>query len=170
MASKLYYYDFMEYEHEFYLVAATVSGLAFVSSSENQFYEFYSFYPHKMTVQNADFMQPYIDELIDYLMGRRREFTFRLDFSDFGTPLQHEVLDLVLRIPYGTQMSSQSIALAMKEPASIREVENAVILNPILFVIPTHRVILTKRHKKSYRCGPEMKEFILNFEKRMLHS
>ena len=165
MAKKIYYYDFLEFETKRFLVAATNRGLSFVSSLNKQFDEFYYFFPQQMMVQSSKIVAPYIKQLSEYLHGLRKEFTLNLDYEDFGTDLQNKIYSMVQRIPYGTTISSQNIALALCPSVSIREVEHAVQLNPILFVIPSHRVDFSFHKNSTRRVGLDMLEYVLALER-----
>lgn len=165
MDKLIFYYDFLEFNRKFYLVAVLKTGLAFISSEMNQFYEFYSFYPHQMLVQNRSVTDPYLKELKSLLLGQTKKFELPIDISHFGQPEQHEIWKTIQKIPYGKRMSSQNIVTGLNNKYSIRAVENAVLLNPVIFVIPTHRVILLRSKKSSYRCGETMLQYMLDLEK-----
>lgn len=87
---------------------------------------------------------PHIDtakrELGEYFAGRRRDFTVPL--APQGTPFQRAVWNQLLRIPYGETWSYQDLARAVKKsPAACRAVGQANGRNPIVILVPCHRVI-----------------------------
>jgi 6-O-methylguanine DNA methyltransferase-like protein len=52
-----------------------------------------------------DLIAPYADELREYLEGKRREFTFPINWAIFR-PFQREALQTVFKIPYGDSLPS----------------------------------------------------------------
>lgn len=169
MLATAYYYDYFKFNNQDYLVAATRQGLAFVSSAQNHFYEFYCHYPHKMMVRNSNIIKPYADQILDYLSGRIKEFHMNIDVSgDRMPPLERQILELVSKIPYGSQISSQNIALALNQETSVCAVEHGIKLNPLLFVVPTHRVIFAANNASAHCYGAKMLEYLLNLEGHVL--
>src|SRR5215211_8583791 len=76
-------------------LAASGQGLIAVEWAHSQL-DFDSY------LQNSDpeGIAPYADELLEYLQGKRRAFTFPIDWSIFR-PFQKEALQRVFQIPYG---------------------------------------------------------------------
>lgn len=85
------YYDFIEYKDYYYLVAATNRGLAFVSSRDNQFYEFSSFYPQKMLIKDAAKIKPYVTQIKEYLEHKRKKFTIPIELFSTTRALVYTV-------------------------------------------------------------------------------
>lgn len=165
MFKKVFYYDFVEFNNKFYMVAINNGSLAFVSSDKNQFFEFNTYYPHHMLVRSQERVADFSKEIASYLKGQLKKFTIPIDISLFGTEQQRNVLQQVQNIPYGRQMSATELANSTNLEVPVRVVENAVILNPVLFVIPTHRINAPKRVTNSYRGGPTMLNYLLDLEK-----
>lgn len=78
-------------------------------------------------------------ELEEYAQGRRRRFD--LPLSPKGTPFQRQVWELLKDIPYGERRTYGALAAELGKPAAARAVGTACGKNPIVVVIPCHRVV-----------------------------
>lgn len=103
-----------------------------------------------------------MSELQEYFMGLRKAFTVPLVIN--GTEFQRAVWDSLLRIPYGKVKSYKEIASDIVRPKSCRAVGNACHNNPIMFIIPCHRVV-SSNGLGGFGGGIELKKELLNLEK-----
>lgn len=78
-------------------------------------------------------------ELEEYAQGRRRSFD--LPLSPKGTLFQRQVWELLKDIPYGERRNYGALAAELGKPAAARAVGAACGKNPIVVVIPCHRVV-----------------------------
>ena len=78
-------------------------------------------------------------QLDDYFAGRRVAFSFSLDLQ--GTEFQKKVWRELQKIPFGKTISYLEVALAVGTREATRAVGRANGQNPIVIVIPCHRVI-----------------------------
>jgi len=101
-------------------------------------------------------------QLQEYLEGKRKEFTVPIKLE--GTPFQISVLEELLKIPYGETTSYEEIAKRIHRPKATRAVGNAIHRNPILIIIPCHRVIFKNKSLGGYAFGLKLKECLLNLE------
>ena len=85
-----------------------------------------------------------------------------------GTNFQIKVWEALLRIPPGAVTSYQRLAETIENPAASRAVGAAVGANPIAYVIPCHRVILSSGVFGNYRYGAQRKKAILGWEQAQL--
>lgn len=108
---------------------------------------------------------PYARELREYLVGKRREFTFPIDW-DLLRPFQRSALQLVFSIPYGETCTYAEIAAALGRPRASRAVGRANATNPMPLVVPCHRVIGTdgKLHGYGGGSGLPTKAWLLQME------
>ena len=81
-----------------------------------------------------------------------------------GTPFQKEVWQALQEIPYGETITYQEISEKIGRPRAVRAVGTAIGKNPLLMVIPCHRVIGSKGQLTGYRGGLAMKQALLTFE------
>lgn len=102
-------------------------------------------------------------ELTEYFEGRRKSFD--LPLAPKGTDFQKRAWRTLLEIPYGETISYGAEARRM-ECRCARAVGSANGRNPIIIVIPCHRVINSNGRLGGYTGGLEVKEFLLELEKR----
>ena len=100
-------------------------------------------------------------QVIEYLKGNRKVFTFKLDPK--GTLYQKKVWKELQKIPYGQSIYYSSIA--EKIQSSPRAVGNACGANKCLLIIPCHRVISKNNDNSSTFSGLIDKNLILKLEK-----
>ncbi len=81
-----------------------------------------------------------------------------------GTNFQIKVWEALLRIPVGTVVTYEAIALHIGLPKAVRAVGNAVGKNPVSFVIPCHRVVRKTAEFGNYGGGPARKKAMLGWE------
>ena len=81
-----------------------------------------------------------------------------------GTNFQIKVWEALLRIPVGTVVAYEDIALYIGLPKAVRAVGNAVGQNPVSFVIPCHRVVRKTAEFGNYGGGPARKKAMLGWE------
>ncbi|KOS59882.1 methylated-DNA--[protein]-cysteine S-methyltransferase [Lysinibacillus agricola] len=147
-------------------VAATSNNLLFVGSQNQSFEELSDWvkkkYPKRTLVENKELLNPYLDEIIEYLEGKRTQFTFSIDYK--GTPFQLSVWNALNDIPYGQTKTYSDIANYINKPSAVRAVGIAIGANPALLAIPCHRVVGKNGTLTGYRGGLEMKKKLLELE------
>ena len=102
------------------------------------------------------------NQLDEYFAGKRTNF--ELNISPKGTEFQKKVWAELLKIPYGKTKSYQEIAEAVGKPNAQRAVGSACNKNPILLIIPCHRVISKTGKLTGFACGVDRKEQLLKLE------
>ena len=107
-------------------------------------------------------LRPYVSELEEYFLGKRREFTFPLDLR--GTDFQLACWRALLAIPYGETRSYADIARAVSKPNAFRAVGMANNRNPVAIVVPCHRVIASDGKLCGYGGGLDVKRKLLELE------
>ena len=105
-------------------------------------------------------------QLSEYLKRERK--CFDLPFNPCGTEFQRQVWKALCDIPYGETRSYKQIAEAIGNPKAVRAVGMANNRNPLLIVIPCHRVIGANGKLVGYGAGIAMKEYLLKLEKSLL--
>ncbi|MEV4172281.1 methylated-DNA--[protein]-cysteine S-methyltransferase [Nonomuraea sp. NPDC049709] len=102
-------------------------------------------------------------QLGEYFAGERTSFD--LPLSPRGTAFQERVWAEVATIPYGTTTTYGALAARVGAPADrIRAVGAAVGANPLLVVLPCHRVIAANGALTGYAGGLERKHALLTLE------
>jgi AraC family transcriptional regulator of adaptative response/methylated-DNA-[protein]-cysteine methyltransferase len=87
-----------------------------------------------------------------------------------GTNFQIKVWEALLRIPEGSVVSYEDLALRLGKPGATRAVGSAVGQNPIAFIIPCHRVIRKIGLVGDYHWGATRKKAMLVWEAARKHS
>ena len=105
-----------------------------------------------------------IMQLSQYFDGRRKKFDLKLSYH--GTEFQIKVWKALEKIPYGETCTYKDIAESVGIPKGCRAVGMANNRNPIVIVVPCHRVIGMNGSLTGYAGGLEMKEYLLDLEKR----
>ncbi len=101
-------------------------------------------------------------ELTEYFEQKRKTFTIPIKL--IGTPFQKRVWQELLNIPYGTTVSYQEIATRIGNPKASRAVGQANNKNPIIIIVPCHRVIGKNGKLIGYAEGLDIKEELLTLE------
>lgn len=101
-------------------------------------------------------------QLDEYFVGKRTKF--ELNIYPKGTEFQKKVWAELLKIPYGKTKSYQEIAESVGKPNAQRAVGSACNKNPILLIIPCHRVVSKSGKLTGFTCGIDRKEQLLKLE------
>ena len=107
-----------------------------------------------------------VAQLKEYLAGSRT--VFDLPLAPQGTSFQKSVWAELLKVPFGCSVSYGELA-AHVGCGSARAIGQAVGRNPILIVIPCHRVLAANKKLGGFSAGLPVKEFLLNLEEISLH-
>lgn len=108
-------------------------------------------------------MRKAIKEIKEYLEGKRNSFDLPLEPE--GTEFQKKVWNVLKEIPYGEIRSYGEIAKLIGNEKASRAVGMANNKNPIMIMIPCHRVIGVNGKLVGYAGGLDVKEKLLNMEK-----
>ncbi len=104
-------------------------------------------------------------ELTQYFEGALDTFSVPF-FLESRSAFQQKVLMAVSKIPYGHVMTYGEIAARIGQPTSARAVGGALAKNPIMIMIPCHRVVAHngKLHGFSSPKGIQTKAWLLQHE------
>lgn len=102
-------------------------------------------------------------QLQEYFEGKRKKFDFPYELH--GTQFQKKVWGVLYEIPYGETRTYKDIAIAIGNPKASRAVGMANNKNPIIIVVPCHRVIGANGKLVGYAGGLEMKKGLLDMER-----
>ena len=102
-------------------------------------------------------------QLAEYFSGKRTEFD--LPCRPKGTAFQEKVWAALRQIPYAETRSYKDIACAIGSPKACRAVGGAIHRNPILILIPCHRVIGADGSMTGFGAGIPLKETLLTLER-----
>lgn len=115
-------------------------------------------------IYDAD--DPVLDEtqrqLEAYFAGKRREFDLPLQMD--GSAFDRAVWQQLLAIPFGETRTYGEIAAEIGKPKASRAVGGACSRNPLLIVVPCHRVVAGSGRLTGFAAGLEMKRSLLALE------
>ena len=102
-------------------------------------------------------------QINEYFQGER--IAFDLPLAPEGTDFQKKVWNELIKIPYGETRTYGQIAKYIGNGKASRAVGMANNKNPIMIIIPCHRVIGANGKLVGYSEGVHIKEKLLNIEK-----
>jgi O-6-methylguanine DNA methyltransferase len=105
------------------------------------------------------------EEIDEYFKGLRREFTLPLEPR--ATDFQKKVWDKLRTIPYGETVAYNRLADGLGGIKAIRAVANANAMNPVVVMIPCHRVIGEDGSLTGYAGGLWRKKWLIDHERRI---
>lgn len=101
-------------------------------------------------------------QLNEYFKGERQRFSIPLDLH--GTAFQCSVWNELLQVPFGHTVHYQSLAQRIARPKATRALANACAKNPLMIVVPCHRVLRADGKLGGYVGGLARKSFLLSNE------
>ena len=101
-------------------------------------------------------------QLNEYFAGKRK--VFDLPLKPEGTDFQRSVWQALLTIPFGETRSYREIAVQTGNPKACRAAGMANNRNPIVIIIPCHRVIGANGDLTGYGGGLDIKKYLLELE------
>ncbi|MFU8861010.1 MAG: methylated-DNA--[protein]-cysteine S-methyltransferase [Cyclonatronaceae bacterium] len=107
-------------------------------------------------------LAPAVTQLKAYFEGRLKEFDLNFDLQ--GTTFQKQVWQQVYTIPFGKTTTYRNIAAAMGDVRKTRAVGSANAANPVVIIIPCHRIIGMNGLLTGYIGGLERKAALLQHE------
>lgn len=149
----VYYYDF-----PIVTLGIVDNGKAIVAITLKEELEKYS-----IPMKETELIKEAHQQLTEYFSHQRT--TFDLPLEPLGTEFQKKCWHMLQSIPYGSTWTYQQLASALNNPKACRAVGNANHKNPIMIVIPCHRVIGVNGKLTGYRGGIHLKEKLLLLEK-----
>ena len=101
-------------------------------------------------------------QLTQYFARERKVFT--LPLAPHGTPFQQQVWQALLAVPYGQTVSYGEIARRIGRPKAGRAVGMACNRNPLVIIVPCHRIVGKNGRLVGYAGGVDIKQKLLNLE------
>lgn len=156
-------YSFSETVFGNILIASTAKGICYLAFYEDKNKAF-----EKL---RSKFPNAHYEQLSDIHQARALSF-FSKNWNDAeaiklhlkGTPFQLKVWEALLKIPMGRLATYSSIAKQVCTVRASRAVGSAVGDNPVAFLIPCHRVILSTGESGNYHWGPVRKSAMIGWE------
>lgn len=114
-------------------------------------------------VKDDSFVRALLKQINDYLRGVKVAWNFDIDISD-GTPFQRAVWQEARKIPYGQTVSYGELARRAGRQKAARAVGGAMGANPLLLIVPCHRVVGSDGSLTGFGCGLDVKKKLLRLE------
>ena len=114
--------------------------------------------------ERPDQLQEAVEQMEAYFAKKSTSFQLPLDFSGVGSDFQREVYGELLKVEHGHVTTYGEIARAVGKPDQARAVGQAVSANPILIVVPCHRVIASNGRLTGFSGGLRRKVALLRME------
>ena len=158
------YWNTVEFNNSRMFLVTTQRGIKFISNPKRGISQIYDYYRHQAFEfkYQALITAPYQRFLSRYLEGDSGRGHLDLDLNGIGTQVDRRVWRLVRRIPYGEVRTVDQLAHRLH--VSQTQVVSAVRLNPVLILIPTHRVIVNSEKLGRFRESLGMKSQLLEIE------
>ena len=115
-----------------------------------------------LTAEGGIYLADAKSQLLEYFAKKRRSFD--LPLSVMGSAFQKSVWNALRGIPYGELRSYQQVAEAIGSGKAARAVGMANNRNPILIMIPCHRVVGKDGRLAGYAGGIRRKQYLLEME------
>ena len=114
--------------------------------------------------QRTDLLARTVAQLGEYFSGQRRQFD--LPLGGQGSAFSRAVWQALLGIPYGQTCTYGQLAAQVGRSRASRAVGRACHLNPLVLVVPCHRVVGADGSLTGYAGGMAAKAFLLALEAR----
>lgn len=114
--------------------------------------------------KHSDLLYEAYRQLREYFLGHRIRFDLPVNCQ--GTRFQQKVWKELQNIPYGETRSYEDIATGIGNKKAVRAVGQANNKNPVMIVVPCHRVIHKNGSLGGFGCGVEIKQYLLELERR----
>lgn len=148
--------------------ATTEKGLCYIGTPNGTFQELEEWaskrFKNPILKHEESFLHPFLNELNAYLRGDIQYFT--IPMAIYGTDFQKEIWRALCRIPYGETITYGELAQKINRPNAVRAVGSAVGANPLLYMIPCHRVVPKAGGLGGFRAGRSIKEQLLSIEQK----
>jgi methylated-DNA-[protein]-cysteine S-methyltransferase len=149
-------------------VASDKTGVCLVSlgGTEQEFLKELSAAGFRHAQVDREFNRGVLMEIEAYFAGKVIFFSSPLHVH--GRPFEIRVWQALQRIPMGETCSYEEIACAIGNPRACRAVGGANSRNPLPLLIPCHRVIRKDGGLGGFACNIKIKQWLLEFEQRVV--
>src|SRR5699024_10933021 len=150
--------------------------------------------PNAQIILDNEYLQIYFEQLKEYFNQKRTVFDVPLDLRGTtfqrdvwnveklsllnqgehqilyvsldlrGTTFQRDVWNVLKEIPFGEMNTYSEIAEYIGKPTATRAVASAIGQNPVMIIVPCHRVIRKDGSLSGFRGGTDMKRLLQQLE------
>ena len=118
--------------------------------------------PKNLNIFFTSFQDEIIKQLENYFDKRNYHFNFKIAAK--GTSFQKKIWPLLSKVPKGSTVSYLKIAQLYGNTKAVRAIAGAISKNPVLIIIPCHRVVGSDGSLVGYSGGLENKRALLDHE------
>ena len=101
-------------------------------------------------------------QLEEYFAGKRTVFDIPLEIK--GTPFRKRVYNALLKVPYGSTVSYKDLTIMAGNRRGYQATGQAVHFNPLMIIVPCHRVINNDGSIGGYGPDISIKKYLLRLE------
>jgi len=157
---KLYHYSMDTKIGKLYCLWEQGGEVLFLGNSARSFDDFKSKTKEVLSPKRHRLLE---QELESYLEGRLKRFSVGTRLV-YGSPFFIQVLNTLKGIGYGQVVSYRKLAEAAGYPRAWRAAGTVLSKNPVMILIPCHRVIKSSGQIGNFTAGPGIKKFLLKLE------
>ncbi|WP_184549809.1 methylated-DNA--[protein]-cysteine S-methyltransferase [Mucilaginibacter sp. FT3.2] len=128
--------------------------------SGNEFALFSQKWHFATLTHRPDLTQCFIQKIFKPGSGNQEKLNLLVQ----GTPFQVKVWEALVNIPFGSVRSYQQVAGEIGYPGCVRSVASAAGKNPILYLIPCHRIITREGTTGNFQYGRIRKQSMIAWE------
>lgn len=155
----MYYYRYKNHLIRDLIIAGNEDGVSHLKVYTDELFDGFIKNGYK---ENREVFDEVIKQLDEYFNGKRDTFDIKLNPK--GTEFQKKVWSALINIPFAETRTYKEIATDVGNSKASRAVGMANNKNPIMILIPCHRVIGSNGKLVGYAGGLSMKESLLNIE------
>jgi len=142
------------------------AGRLMLASQDDQLCEVRLAKPQEQAGADDPVLKEAERQLMQYFAGERSSFDLPLRMH--GSAFDCSVWKRLLEIPFGGILTYGQLAAALGKPKASRAVGGACSRNPLLIVVPCHRVIAGTGKLTGFAAGLDMKRALLMLEGRLV--
>lgn len=160
------YYARLTWHQTPFILAASETALCFIGAGktcEEDLRAFHRrYFVDQVLVEDEVQMATYKRAVEHYLKGNPFPICA---YQMYGSPFQQKVWQSLVELPFGSIRTYLEIAQSIGRPEAVRAVANAIASNPLLLLIPCHRIIRKDGSLSGYRGGIALKRKLLQLER-----
>lgn len=144
-------------------MASTRDAIKIISNAFSDLQAYAKIRGLRLSRESVDVLEEARKQLMEYFSSKRTGFSLPLDPD--GTEFQISVWDAAKDIRYGSVTTYAEIGKKLGRPRAYRAVGAALRRNPLIIVIPCHRVVMSDGRLGGYSAGLKWKSRLLSFER-----
>ncbi|AHI52553.1 methylated-DNA--[protein]-cysteine S-methyltransferase [Spiroplasma culicicola] len=159
---KTIYYQKLKINDFNLIVGVNEDKICYLGLNNDEIYSWFDQNKFELIEDETKIDKKHLDLIENYFNKKKLNLEIN-DFNHFGTKFRQQVWNEMLKLDYGEYITYQQLAQRINQPTAIRAVATAVAQNPILLLIPCHRII-SKNGEVKFRSGKEIKIKLQKFE------